>query len=217
MRARRGERHAYKPIASSLCHTSDPVAVAQALCKLYPFATLYIADLDAIQRRGSHLPTVAALRTALPDVEIWIDAGIAGIEDCRAWLELGVQCVVGSESQRDAASAYRLIDHLGPDQAVLSLDSIHGQNRGPAELFMKPSCWPQRVIAMTLARVGSNEGPDLESLCSLLTHGRKVYAAGGIRNLSDLERLNEMGVAGALLASALHDGNVNSRQLALLE
>jgi phosphoribosylformimino-5-aminoimidazole carboxamide ribotide isomerase len=35
------------------------------------------------------------------------------------------------------------------------------------------------------------------------------YAAGGVRSEDDLERLLEMGVAGALIASALHTGKLS--------
>ena len=218
VRAKRGERHAYRPIASSLCDSSDPVAVAHALFELYPFNILYIADLDAIQRRGNHLETVAALRMALPETDIWIDAGIATVADCRPWLALGLRCVLGSESQSDAAATRQLIEQVGPQQLVLSLDFAEGRPKGPAALFDETQHWPDRVIAMTLARVGSYEGPDFDLLQNLLHRapGRSIYAAGGVRDGDDLQALKAMGMAGALLASALHDRKLTFDQIAKL-
>jgi phosphoribosylformimino-5-aminoimidazole carboxamide ribotide isomerase len=52
--ARKGQRSHYLPLQSSLCQGTQPETVVGALLDLYPFRTLYIADLDAIQRRGSH-------------------------------------------------------------------------------------------------------------------------------------------------------------------
>src|SRR5204862_103111 len=86
---------------------------------------------------------------------------------------------------------------------------------GPPALLQRVELWPRRLIAMTLARVGSGEGPDLDRLLSLqaVARGRKIHAAGGVRHLSDLGRLAAMGVAGVLVASALHDGSLGPAEL----
>lgn len=218
VRARHGERHNYRPIASPLCNSSDPLDVAQGLLGLYPFETLYIADLDAIQKRGDHLRTITELRAALPHVEIWLDAGIASLNDCKPWLELGLNLVIGSESLPDIETAKQLIEHFGQKRTLLSLDFVAGRAKGPAALFEDSSLWPQRVIAMTLGRVGSYEGPDFDLLTSLQQRapGHQIYAAGGVRDFPDLEKLWAMGIAGALLASALHDGKVSREQISRL-
>ena len=52
----------------------------------------------------------------------------------------------------------------------------------------------------------------LENTRSLATD-RHIYAAGGVRNEKDLARLENIGVAGVLLASALHDGSINKSVL----
>lgn len=215
VRAQRGERDRYQPISSSLCASSDPLQVATALLAVYPFSTLYIADLDAIRHGGNHLQTVASLRAAFPGLELWVDAGFNRADDCRPWQTLEVSCVIGSESQPDADSALRLIEYLGRERAILSLDSLNGEFRGPPALLQNPSHWPDRIIAMTLSRVGSHSGPDLELLRSLTGqyNGRKIYAAGGVRHGQDLQTLTAMGVAGALLASALHDGHIKAGDL----
>ena len=64
---------------------------------------------------------------------------------------------------------------------------------------------------MSLSRVGSSAGPDFKLLHRLrnLAPENKIYAAGGVRDHSDLERLNEMGISGALLSTALHQGRVH--------
>jgi phosphoribosylformimino-5-aminoimidazole carboxamide ribotide isomerase len=192
--------------------------VVCGLLELYPFDTLYIADLDAIQRRGNHLQTLALLRAAFPLLEIWVDAGVNSFAQFEPLQNLGMRSVIGSESLSDAASAARLIDRLGRDQAILSLDFADGSPKGPAALFEDANRWPGRIIAMTLARVGSYRGPDIDLLRSLqgCAEGRKIYAAGGVRDLTDLHALKNIGIAGALLASALHDEKITAAQLACL-
>ena len=71
---------------------------------------------------------------------------------------------------------------------------------------------------MTLARVGSDQGPDLGKLSEMLRgdHGRRLFAAGGVRNAEDLRILAETGAAGALIASALHTGQIGREEVASL-
>ncbi|MGQ0656986.1 MAG: HisA/HisF-related TIM barrel protein [Chromatiales bacterium] len=42
---------------------------------------------------------------------------------------------------------------------------------------------------------------------------RRIYAAGGVRNAGDLAALKAMDVAGALLATALHEGALTAADL----
>ena len=123
---------------------------------------------------------------------------------------------------RDAAPAdlpviADLIRALAAD-AVLSLDFRGDAFIGPQALLDTPEIWPQRIIVMTLARVGSGAGPDLERLSTVrrLCGDRLVYAAGGVRHVDDLAALNRCGVAGALVASALHDGRLTRADIEAL-
>lgn len=216
VRARHGQRHAYQPIQSQLCGSPEPQEVVRALLELYPFNTLYIADLDAIQRTGLHLHTIEKLRENHPHLEIWLDAGISSIADWRPWQHLGLHCVIGSESQVDVHQTRALMASIGHHRCILSLDMAAEGQRGPKSLFDDTTLWPERVIAMTLARVGSFSGVDMELLHSMLQHGKQIYAAGGVRNAEDLAVLKNMGITGALIASALHDAHINATDLAAL-
>ena len=94
VRARGGDRARYRPLETPLAPSADPVAVARGLLSLYPFRTLYVADLDGIEGRGANAGLVAPLAAALPGVELWVDDGSFGA----SFAEPGVVRVVGSES-----------------------------------------------------------------------------------------------------------------------
>ena len=49
------------------------------LLAVYPFPTLYVADLDAIQRDGDNFAALRRIREAFPALQMWIDNGAA---DC---------------------------------------------------------------------------------------------------------------------------------------
>jgi HisA/HisF family protein len=215
VRARMGQRDQYRPIETPLAPTSAPLDVARGLLSIHPFTTLYVADLDAIVGRGDNDAALSRLRAAFPDVTLWVDNGIADVDRAAAWLATGLgHLVVGSETQANATLASRLV---GDARVALSLDFRGDAFQGPAAL-LDPAVWPKRVIVMTLARVGSGAGPDLARLAeiSALAGGRSVYAAGGVRNAEDLALLKRNGIAGALVATSLHDGRLTAASLARL-
>ena len=213
--ARAGDRDSYRPLAGSLVAASaEPAEVVRGLLALHPFRTLYIADLDSIRKQGDHKTTIFALRRAFPELALWVDAGFAGECSCRRYLETGLgDLVLGSESQGDL----RLLELLaGEARLILSLDFQGDRPLGAAGMFATPERWPERVIAMTLARVGAGAGPDLERLRALraVAPGKRLYAAGGVRGPDDLHDLRALGCAGVLVASALHDGRLGTADLA---
>ncbi len=48
--ARAGDRASYRPIETPLASSAEPLAVIEGLLSLFPFDTLYLADLDGIER-----------------------------------------------------------------------------------------------------------------------------------------------------------------------
>ena len=216
--ARFGERQLYQPIRSSLCASSEPLAVVEALLELYPFDQFYIADLDAIQGRGNHREMISLVRQRYPQLKLWLDVGVGEANDLHSWQDIKLDMVIGSESL-DSLADFESIKKCCPVQNyILSLDFTVQGFQGPDALLHRPQCWPQRLIAMTLSRVGSNSGPDEQVLRGLIdrAHGRAIYAAGGVRDLSDVQDLQQMGVAGALVASALHAGRLTGRDIAAI-
>lgn len=216
VRAQAGRRDQYRPIRTPLSPTSDPVDVARGLFAIHPFTALYVADLDAIERTGDNSAALDRLKAAFPRLELWVDNGIADGSAAAAWLATRADhLVLGSESQADPALVRRLAGH---DRVVLSLDFRGDAFQGPVALRDDSACWPRRVIAMTLARVGSGGGPDLDRLSSVkaAAAGRAVFAAGGVRDGADLAALDRLGIAGALVASCLHDGRLTGADIAAL-
>jgi phosphoribosylformimino-5-aminoimidazole carboxamide ribotide isomerase len=217
VRARKGERDSYRPIETPLSASADPVAVAEGLRTLHPFSAFYVADLDAIEGRPPNSTALARLRAMRAAPELWVDAGVADEEPLAAALARPSLCpVLGSESQSNDDLLRRYCGHPG---LILSLDFFAGGFRGPSSIIEGSSLWPQRVIVMTLARVGSVAGPDLERLKQVkaLAGSRTVIAAGGVRNMADLRALSSLGIAAALVATSLHDGTLRPEHLAALD
>jgi HisA/HisF family protein len=208
--ARQGQREGYQPIVSRLSSTSGPSDVLAGLLRRHPFTKVYIADLDAIEKTGEHAQIIGELARQHPKIEFWVDAG--GTAPAALSVAGNIRRVTGSESMRDIG-AFRARGAA----AILSLDFRGADLLGPPELLVEPRLWPGRIIVMTLARVGSSDGPDLERLALIKQRAgaaRRVYAAGGVRSRADLEALRNAGAAGVLVASALHDGRLTPADLA---
>jgi len=217
VRAVEGRRAAYRPIVTPLARTSAPRDVVAGFLRLHPFDAVYVADLDAIEGRGDHRAAVAELAEAFPDLRFWVDGGARDAGQARDWLALEqADLVIGSES---LASAQALRDLAGEPRLLLSLDFRGEEFLGPAELLDRPALWPRRVIVMTLARVGAMGGPDMERLRAVAARapGRRLYAAGGLRDARDLAALGAVGAVGALVASALHNGTLAGPNIAAVQ
>jgi phosphoribosylformimino-5-aminoimidazole carboxamide ribotide isomerase len=208
--ARRGQRAEYAPLQSPLVDGSEPVAVALALCALCRTRTLYVADLDALAGRPVDETTLNALSAI---AEPWVDAGATTPERAAAVHRSGVaRNVVGTES-------------IGPDAeitppVVLSVDLRDGwlisndpelAGRGPrAAAPLARALNVRELLVIDLARVGSGSGPPLDAVAELAAAlpGVAIYAGGGVRDDGDLRALESAGAAGALVATALHEGRL---------
>ena len=216
--ARRGDRGRYPPLRSSLCTGNEPEAVVRGLLDLFPFPVIYVADLDAIEGTGDNRATLARLKAAFPAVALWIDAGFREPEEVRDFVALGIgDAVLGSESLAGVDPLAMLKADPAWRHIVLSLD-FRERFVGPPDLLSRTDLWPQRIIVMTLARVGSGEGPDRGRLAEVrqAMPQADLFAAGGVRDGTDLKDLAAHGSAGALVATALHDGRIGRADLEAL-
>ncbi len=211
--ARRGQRAQYAPLRSPLVPTSDPAEVARALCKLCRTKTLYVADLDAIAGAPPDLQTLSALAA---HTEPWVDAGATTSRRAAALAKAGVaRNIVGTESLTgDLDTAAQ-----GP-QRVLSVDLRQGKLISPLEELagrnpaaaapLAAELQVRELIVIDLARVGTATGPPLDAVAELAKAlpGLEIYAGGGVRDDADLRALQDAGAAGALVATALHEGRI---------
>lgn len=78
---------------------------------------------------------------------------------------------------------------------VLSLDfGSNGEQLGPQKFFTQIEFWSENVILMTLNRVGSLEGLEIDVLKQFQHDYPQInfIAAGGVRNNGDLVQLEKV-------------------------
>ena len=212
--AKQGLRDRYRPIESSLCATSEALAIVSALLKLYPFETLYIADIDAIRGSSRHDEIIKTIIQQFPKLTIWLDSG----RQINEIIANQIIPVIGTESLGQMSDYQSIATRLH----VLSLDYLDNAPLGLTELHHSPMAWPEHVICMTLNTVGSSAGVDTARLLEIQSHNQsrnapsKLYAAGGVRNKADIEWLAKQGISGALVATALHQQSITTKDIMAL-
>lgn len=221
-----GRRDAYRPVASVLTPSSDPVAVAEALRAWFGSDTFYLADLDAVQGLGSPRVDIYAALLRLR-IRLWVDAGLRDAGDAAPLVTAGVHGIVaGLETLRGPETLAELMRTRGRDSILFSLDLKDGRPLGDLSRWRQPDALGiarqavelnvPRILLLDLGRVGRGGGTGTEGLCaSLLAEfpALEVWAGGGVRGPEDLRRLCRAGIHSVLVASALHDGRVRPEQL----
>lgn len=220
-----GNRAEYRPIQSVLCEGADPLTIVRAFRSHFDLTEIYLADLDAIVRRQPHFQMYRDLAEA--GFKLWIDPGIRVAED---WADQNLKdcvhrIVVGSETLQSRNDLSILLDRWGVDRLVFSLDLREGnpltnspqwQGVDPAELVDDVYAMGARhILLLDLARVGSGQEIGTQSIVrdAIRTHSElQIYVGGGVSGAESLRQIREFGVAGVLVASALHDGRIRSTE-----
>ncbi len=224
----KGDREQYRPVTGVLADTADPLDVARAFHEKLGLSELYIADLNAIQGHGHHRALISRLAQQ-SGMRLMVDAGAQNVASALQVLDAGAsQVIIGAETLPTWEMALAICATIDPRHLIFSLDMRSGQVLSrcsqlaalkPAEVLdlLHRANW-REVILLDLARVGTGTGVDQ----ALIAEARHMFpqlmllAGGGVRNASELADLRTAGVAGALVATALHQGIITRRHIAAL-
>lgn len=207
----KGQRQNYRPLQTCLCDSHSADDIVQAFIDTYPFKTIYIADLDAIQGTSNNEHLIEQLLNKFQSVSFWVDQGISSAIELK--IQSRRQHVIGSETNISPKTLNELF--TSSLEIILSLDFQTKTFLGHQDLLEKTDLWPERIIIMSLSHVGSNNGPDYKLISDIqkIAGDRKIYVAGGVRHEDDLQTLNDMGIDGVLIATALHTQQIKADTL----
>lgn len=225
-----GDRGRYLPVSSVLTDDPRPRSVARALVTATGAHEMYVADLDAIA--GAEPAWDAYHEIAEAGAAMLIDAGIRGLLDARPIVQFASQwpfisgIIAALESSDGADELSDVFARVGVDLGIFSLDLKQGRPITSTPTWADQSAEQivelavrigfRRLIVLDVARVGIAEGLGTLPLCKKLRARYphlEIITGGGIRHTADLTRLARSGCDAALVASALHSGELNSRDL----
>ncbi|MEE3371939.1 MAG: HisA/HisF-related TIM barrel protein [Planctomycetota bacterium] len=227
-----GARAHYQPVCSQLSRAALPFDVARGFIQEFALREMYVADLDAIG--GAPVDERALGEMIRAGSQLLLDAGIDSVDKARqvkAWNQAGAslhRVIVALESLRDSSQMGELLDTLGVDKAIFSLDLKGGRPlvreswdlASPLEIAERAvGVGFRQIIVLDLADVGMAAGNQSISVCQEIRRrwpDVQLISGGGVRGYSDLAALVKAGCDGALVASALHDGRLRSGDLRML-
>jgi phosphoribosylformimino-5-aminoimidazole carboxamide ribotide isomerase len=215
-----GRRDEYRPVVSRLVDTPDPLSVARAFGDRLGLTRLYVADLDAILHERPNEEVYRLL--AAEGFELLIDAGLRSVASAEVILAAGgAKVVVGLETWPAPEDLARLCENVGPERVIFSLDLKLGEPLGdlsrwhtfdPLAIALQAvQAGVSQIIVLDLAQVGTGTGVTTSDVCRRLLErslGLSLITGGGVRDVSDLNRLAGLGIDGVLVASAIHDGRI---------
>jgi phosphoribosylformimino-5-aminoimidazole carboxamide ribotide isomerase len=219
----RGIRKEYQPLQSVLTKSVKPSEVAMTFKKI-GFSDLYVADLDAIIDCSTNFDNLKKISDET-NLKLMVDSGVTSIERAQKLLENGVsKLIVGTETLQKKSFVSDAISLFGTERVVVSLDlkgnkilaksGFDGYNDPFCLLRQFKEMGVSQIIVLDLLRVGSGEGVNVDFLKKVIAEvGIDVYVGGGVREINDLVELKNLGVSGALVATALHTGKISIDQL----
>ncbi|HTM02773.1 MAG TPA: HisA/HisF-related TIM barrel protein [Vicinamibacterales bacterium] len=217
--AQGGCRHGYRPVstAARVPIDGDPVTLSRVYVDRLGIRELYLADLDAIA--GGAEQDEATRAVAALGAPLWLDAGVTTPAQAQRARSRGASRVVVGLETLPSFVTLEEICAAGPGgDVVFSLDLRDGRpvtatlRERAAEALVRQAvdAGVAAVILLDLDRVGSATGLDwalLERVRAAIPDVT-LLAGGGVRNDQDLRRLADTGCDGALVATALHNGNL---------
>ena len=212
--AQGGNRQNYQPIhkSSVLCNSSEPLAVIDIIKP----KEVYIADLNILQEIGEHDTNFDDTRAVSQNVRTMLDPGISFLSDVGEALSLASSVILGTETASldtisNAASEF-------PGRVNVSIDIKNGRiltrdpnmPDDPLEVIgMLNDMDIRDIIILDMDRVGTSSGVDSQFLSTIAaSSNHDVLLGGGVKDVGDIEILKDIGLKGALVATALHNGKI---------
>jgi phosphoribosylformimino-5-aminoimidazole carboxamide ribotide isomerase len=214
-----GDRDNYRPIQSQIAEGSSPTNIATAFQKL-GFRSVYVADLDAITGVGENDRAIQQIIEC--GFDVWLDSGVTSGKKAQERLALGIKrIVVGLEAIEHSDQVVDVIDSVGIDQLIVSIDmengavltrETHWGSQTPLEVARQLfALGANELILLDLTRVGTGQGTGTKQLCqqiNALRPGSRIYVGGGVVTQSDVDDLLASGADGVLVSTALHRGTI---------
>lgn len=208
-------------------YADDPVAVAQQF-EAAGIQRLHVVDLEGA--KTSKLVNEGTLKNITANTGLKVDfgGGVKSDEAIEMAFRAGAhQITAGSIAVKNPELVTTWIERYGAEKIILGADvkdekiAINGwQEDSGLDLFnfldgfVKQNV--QYCICTDVSKDGLLQGPAFELYQKIMDQfpELKLIASGGVANMDDLHRLNEMGVYGTIVGKAYYEGRISLEELA---
>lgn len=205
-----GKRETYKPLKTVFHKSSSPSKIAKALSNAGAIR-MYIADLDAIEGKGSNLDVIQEINKY---ISVMLDCGASNISSAQKALEVADKVIIATETLKNMDDLQDIFDNFDKNKLIISIDIKDTKilskylNIDLEELTKKINYLsPSEVILLDISKVGTEEGPNIELIKKFLKLPASLIIGGGIESQS-ISELEKLGLNKFLMGSALHSGKI---------
>ncbi|TET52974.1 MAG: 1-(5-phosphoribosyl)-5-[(5-phosphoribosylamino)methylideneamino]imidazole-4-carboxamide isomerase [Actinobacteria bacterium] len=180
---------------------------------------LHVVDLDGA-REGKLINTEPIKKIAALGIKVQLGGGLRTIEALETAFSLGVErAVIGTALIKDRTLGKTACQKFGAEKIVAGVDlrkglvSIEGWQEGVTVgygtlLKQLENLGIFNLIVTDISRDGMQSGPNFSLIQDIAKfYHFSVIASGGISSLADVKKLAKMDVAGAIVGTALYEGN----------
>jgi phosphoribosylformimino-5-aminoimidazole carboxamide ribotide isomerase len=212
--------------AKKTIYNENPLEVAR-MFEDAGIQRLHLVDLDGA--KAGHIVNYRVLERISSKTRLVIDfgGGLKSDDDLRIAFECGAQMVTGgSIAVKDRRTFTGWIQKYGPSRIILGADAkdrkiaVSGWqeiSETPIidfiDSYMKEGI--EKVISTDISRDGMLSGPSTDLYREILEKfpSIELIASGGIASMSDIHRLNEMGVPAVITGKAIYENKISLEEI----
>lgn len=208
---------------------TDPLQQAQKIAAA-GLRGLHLVDLDGAKNGSPQNQAVIQQIVTATNLQVEVGGGIRTLQQIQEYLALGVsRVIIGSAAVKDPQLVAQAVKQFGANRIVVGVDGKNGlvatngwlavEKISMADLIEQmQGIGISNFIVTDIARDGTMKGPNVELLGQLQKRFSAVtiIASGGIRNVADLNDLQQHQINTAVIGKALANGSITLEQLRMV-
>ncbi len=201
-------------------YSDDPLRVARRW-EAAGATWLHCVNLDGAFGEEGKQNYQALTRILETPLSVQFGGGIRDMASITQAFDLGAsRVVVGTAFVEDPGFVLTALEQFGPERVAVGIDARDGvaQIRGWQEAAMITAeelaqRWADMggrwLIFTDISRDGMGSGVNVDATTVLANStGLRVIASGGVKTLSDVQRVRDAGLAGVIIGRALYEGHI---------
>jgi phosphoribosylformimino-5-aminoimidazole carboxamide ribotide isomerase len=188
---------------------------------------LHLVDLDGA--KAKHIVNYKVLETIAKKTSLVIDfgGGLKSDKDLEIAFSSGAKMITGgSIAVKEKDTFLRWLEKYGSEKIILGADARDGNIAVSG--WLETTALPvidfianffekgiSKVISTDICRDGMLTGPAFELYSEILKvmPGLEIIASGGISQMDDILKLNEMEVPGVIVGKAIYEGKIDLKEI----
>lgn len=204
----------------------SPIDVAKQF-EDHGISRIHLIDLDGARKGTSVNYDILHMISAYTNLVINFTGGLHTDGDVLKAFEYGAESITAASV---AASNKPLFSNwlmsYGREKIALAADSLEGtirirgwQKSTTTDLFEHITYFYEKGLkylkTTDISKDGAMEGPSFDLYKRLITEFPDlcIFASGGVRNVDDIKRLEEIGLYGVIFGKAFYEGNISLKEI----